>query len=447
VSARAKIASAITPEQLAVLLPDYLARQRWFAGDEPPRAVEMVAFDVLEDGDPGMVWALARVPGDDACYQVVVGLRPLLQTERFLEGKGRGMLGDIEIDGEREALLAYDALVDPDLARLFLKVVAPDEDATLVRPLLVEQSNTSVVYDDRLILKLFRRVHDGPNPDRELSESLEAAGWSGVPRTYGTWSGDDRDLAVVRQYVPGGTDGWHLALTSLRDLFDAGLAPNETGGDFGPDAHRLGALAAEMHVALAEVLGSSPADPADWLAAMGEELRRVEHVDTLDTGRIEQAFERLRDVQEPGHSVRIHGDLHLGQVLRGDAGWFILDFEGEPRVPLAERRKPTSPLRDVAGMLRSFQYVATVGLRERGDEDVAEMVELSQAWQARNRKAFVDGYLSVEAVLPLLPGEGDRALVLDTFELAKAMYEVEYEAAHRPDWIDIPMSAIEALLP
>ncbi|MGH9135666.1 MAG: maltokinase N-terminal cap-like domain-containing protein, partial [Acidimicrobiales bacterium] len=443
----------ISPDQLAVLLPDYLPRQRWFAGGgEVPEAVDIEDFEVLQHGTPALVWALARVEGDDAAYQVLVGLRPLEHTERFLEGKGRAMLGDV--DSDEGPLLAYDALVDPDLARLFLTVVAAGEHAELVRPLVVEQSNTSVVYDDRLILKLFRRVHDGPNPDRELSEALESAGWTGVPTTHASWQRGDRDLAVVRDYIAGGTDGWQLALTSLRDLYDRRLDPEKSGGDFAPEAYRLGLLTAEMHAALADALGAAPADATTWRAAMLDGLRRVKQSfrsprrrEDFDPDALAAAYERLAEVGRPGAAIRIHGDLHLGQVLRSDAGWYVLDFEGEPRVPLADRRHPSSPLRDMAGMLRSFDYVAAVGLRERGDEADIELAQLGHAWEARNRAAYVDGYESVEAIQPLLPPEGDdRRTVLAAFELAKAVYEVGYEQAHRPDWTDIPLSAIGRLM-
>nr|MDQ3293528.1 hypothetical protein [Actinomycetota bacterium] len=181
-------------EQLTHLLPDYLARQRWYQGDAPAE-VEIVAGEVLREGVPGLVWVLARVPGDAAAYQVLVGLRPLSETENFLEGKGRGFLGDIESDDG--PMLAYDALVDPLLAAAFLGVVAPDEHVETIRPMTVEQSNTSVVYDDRLILKLFRRVEDTSNPDAEVVDALAAAGYDGVPTPVATWRRDGRDLAVV----------------------------------------------------------------------------------------------------------------------------------------------------------------------------------------------------------------------------------------------------------
>ena len=169
----------------------------------------------------------------------------------------------------------------------------------------------------------------------------------------------------MRQFLDGGTVGWQLALTSLRDVYDSRVEPAEAGGNFAPEAGRLGRITAEMHLALARAFGTEEGDPEAWATTMRENLARS-RARALDAQVIDALYGELGNVTDPGRSMRIHGDYHLGQTMRTDDGWYMLDFEGEPAVPLAERRAPSSPLRDVAGMLRSFHYAAEVALVERG---------------------------------------------------------------------------------
>jgi maltokinase len=439
-------------EQLASLLPDFLVRQRWFAGDEAPETVEIIDQQPLVDEGamPGLLWVLAGVPGDDAAYQVPIGFRPLDQIETWLEGKGRSLIGDIDGD-DGTPLLAYDAMIDPDLVPVILEQVAPgavSESST--RALAVEQSNTSVIVGEQAVLKLFRRVHLGPNPDAELVDALHGAGFEATPRPLGTWRRDGRDLAVVRAFLHGSADGWSLALTSLRDLYDRRLPPEECGGDFGPDAGRLGGLVAQLHLALAGAFGTAPGDAKVWAEALRaglEDLDGVEELDAEAADAAEARYEQLATVADPGPALRIHGDLHLGQLLRNDEGWYVLDFEGEPRVALADRRLSSSPLRDAAGMLRSFHYAAEAGLLERHEPPDDELRQLAQAWEDRAANAFLAAYLNEPGIDALLPAD-DRSLqvVLGAFELGKAVYEVGYERAHRPDWLPIPLRAVERLL-
>ncbi len=428
-------------ESLATLLPDFVARQRWFAGDDA-NDLEILETVELRDGWPAMVWVRFRV--GVVTYQELVGLRPLEQTERFLEGKGRVYLGDIETDDG--PALAYSALVDPELAVHFAALVVPGVDVTRIRPLTGEQSNTSVVFDDRLIIKLYRRVEDGPNPDVEVINALAAVGFEHVPNPRGVWQRDGRDLAIATDFLEGGNDGWALALTSLRDLYDSRLDPSEAGGDFGPEAGRLGTLTGELHLALAEAFGSDDGDPSVWAALLRDALAGSSGFDVEAAAHV---YQRLGAVGDAGRAIRIHGDFHLGQVLRTDQGWFVLDFEGEPLVPLARRRQRSAPLYDVAGMLRSFHYATEVARAERGhdidgDDDLGV---LAVQWEARAGKKFLDGYFGVPGIEQLLPAsEQDRRAVLDAFLLGKAVYEVQYEQGHRPDWTHIPLAAIERIL-
>ena len=439
----------IEQKELATLLPDFLVRQRWYGAQDLELAnVDIEEFEVWGDDWPFVVWMLVDAWFSDeslARYQVPVGLRPLEQTERFLEGKGRGFLGDIETPWG--PALAYDAVVDPDLAIAICNRVAPDEHVERVRSLNVEMSNTSVVFDERLIMKLFRRLADGPNPDVEVTEALGRVGFTHISAPVATWRKGEIDLAVVRTFLEGGTEGWQLALTSLRDVYGSHLDPKEAGGDFGPEAFRLGQITAEMHLKLAEAFGTWDAEPATWADTMTDSLAKSS-ARALDASTIKKAYDALRGTGDAGRSIRVHGDYHLGQTLRIDSGWYILDFEGEPALPLAERRKPSSPLRDVAGMLRSFHYAAHVALAERGEaSDQEELLTLGARWEQHVGDAFRKGYLGTEGIDALLPkNTRDLETVLNAFILAKAVYEVGYELAHRPDWVRIPLEAISRLV-
>jgi maltokinase len=249
---------------------------------------------------------------------------------------------------------------------------------------------------------------------------------------------------VANELLLSSTDGWQLAVTSLRDLYDRRCPPEEAPGDFGFEAERLGTVTAQLHVAMAEAFGTVAADVDGWIADMEAQLDRVDL--PADVGSAARRVYNAVRTAEPGPSIRIHGDYHLGQTLRTDLGWYVLDFEGEPARPVEERRRPSSPLRDVAGMVRSFHYAAQATLREVGGTDDAELRDLADAWERHVGERFLAGYDGYGAIERVLPPAESRYVLQRAFELDKAVYEVGYEAGHRPDWIDIPLSAVRRLL-
>ena len=423
-------------EDIRRLLPAFLARQRWFSGGEPD-TVEIEQDEQLHDR---LLWML--VDADGRRYQVPIGGCSTSAPPDFLHGH------DAAILGASNNVLLYDATLDPELAMVLLETVAPNETAKHVRPMGAEQSNTSLVFDDRLVLKVFRRVHDGANPDIEVTAALGGVGFTHVAAPVGVWERDQRHLAVVQPFLQGATDGWALALTSLRDLYASEDIedPSQAGGDFGAEARRLGQVTAEMHLSLARAFGSHGPKVGEWVGVM---LRQLERIGAERPWRAaaEAAFQRFASAPAQGPAIRVHGDFHLGQVVRTDSGWYVLDFEGEPARPLSERRLPASPLKDVSGMIRSFHYAAEVALREREEADVERLRPLARKWEERNRRKFLDGYFATEGVEALLGGNEDEVgVALDAWELDKAVYEVGYEQGHRPDWVGIPESAVQRIL-
>ncbi len=417
------------------LLPAYLGRQRWFAGEEPS-SVEIVNAESLADS---LLWLLAEAGG--SLYQVIVGTRRAEDAPEFLHGHDAQVLG--VVDGE----VAFDALLDPEYAKAILARVSPEQEVDFMRPMGGEQSNSSLVFDDAVVLKVFRRLHHGPNPDVEITTAVAAAGFTHVAEPLGVWRRDDLDLAVAARYLGGGAEGWALAQTSLRDLYASACEdPAVCGGDFAAEATRLGGVTATMHLALAETFGTEPGDPVGWAEALESQLEALADGD-VDPAAAKEFVERLRAVDDPGPAIRVHGDYHLGQVMRTDAGWFVLDFEGEPARALDERRRRTSAMKDVGGMLRSFHYAARVALIERDPLEYEQLLPMAVAWERRNQGAFLAGYFGTEGLDRLLPAEhAHRDLVLAAFELDKAVYEVLYERAYRPDWTHIPLGAISRLL-
>ena len=453
------------PAALAALVTGWLPSQRWYGGKGRAVASMRVEDDIpLLEGDPALHEVLVEVVFEDndvEHYQLLVGLRH--------DGQDRMEHAAIGGVGGR---LAYDAAHDPELMSVLLNGIAvnrragdlqfvaadsPDDNATLPpidvtlssRLLTNEQSNSSVVFGDSYILKLFRKVHSGINPDLELTRVLAAAGSQHIARPIG-WiagvlDGQPTTLGLMQEFLTFGTEGWALALNSVRDLFAEGdLHADEVGGDFASEAERLGQATAEVHQDLARELPTRLLSHAE-VAAIGATMRaRLNVACTIapelrpHQRSIAAIFDRLADEAGPVTVQRVHGDLHLGQVMRTDFSWVLLDFEGEPAKALDERRELSSPLRDVAGMLRSFDYAASHLLAEQPGASQLEYRALE--WTERNRDAFCDGYAKGGGSDPR-----EQAALLRAYELDKAVYEVVYESRNRPTWVTIPLSTIEKL--
>ncbi len=439
---------------LVPALASWMPRQRWYSGHVEPESVTIVDQEIRGDRFPVLVRLL--VEADDRTYQVMVGVRGRDERPDFLGGQDHAVIGDTAT--HQGDAFAYDAVHDPELAMVILDAVAPHEKADRARLMGAEQSNSSIVYDERIILKIFRRIQRGHNPEVEITEALAAQGFHSVAEPLATLRVRDFDLAILQPFLAGAAEGWALALTSLRDLFGLNdtasipiinvdepppepLDPAQAGGDFAGEAARLGAMTGTMHVALADAFGRQPADAKEWATAIAAQVDDLEEGD-VDRAGAQAVIDDLMAL-DGGVAIRVHGDYHLGQVLRTDAGWFVLDFEGEPARPIDDRRRPSSPLKDVAGMLRSFHYASAVARTER-DEYALE--DLSAAWEMRNRQAFLQGYMKAAGAGGILPADPESvAAVLAAFELEKAVYELGYERSHRPDWTHIPLAALRRL--
>jgi len=439
----------------------WLPGQRWFAGKGAPiDRLAIVADTVLVDGDPGLrhlIVAVSQANRTDR-YQLLAGLRTAIPDR--LEHAVIGPAGDAGQPGQ--TWTAYDALHDPQLTRRLLQAMAGQEttgqlsfaaepDAAIDTGLdslvlTTEQSNTSMIFGEEAILKVFRRPHPGPNPDLEIPRALHRTGSPHVARPLGwmqtTLDGVPTVLAILSAYLRAATDGWLLAATSVRDLYaDDVTSAAEAGGDFAAEAQRLGEATAEVHRALAEAFGTAEL-PASAHRDLAEQMQdrlnaAVAAVPELarHAGVLAGAFTELAGVDEPLTVQRIHGDYHLGQVIRTQAGWVLLDFEGEPVVPLAQRSARAPALRDVAGMLRSLDYAARHQLPGHADQERAHAA--ARDWVSRNQAAFCAGYAQGGGTDP-----GKHAVLLRALTLDKAVYEVRYEASHRPSWLSIPLGFI-----
>jgi maltokinase len=446
------------------LLRDWMPHQRWFGGKGREWADVTETGFFLEREHPVLSVHRMNVTYTDGHRETY--LIPVSWHEHPLDELTHAFIGAITFEGRE--LYGYDAMRDRDATVPWLQHLA---QASTVGPMRFhpagvayipeglpgdivsgEQSNTSLIYGDQAILKLFRRLEPGLNPDVEIHDALRQTENEHIAPLLGYVEIDDPDpgtpaatAAMLQTFVPNASDGWRLATASVRDLYAEGdLHADEVGGDFAADSERLGAATASVHADMAKVLPSEPADE-EWFRRLAEQMsgrlddaiavvpQLAEHAEGL-----RRLYAAVATTSERGVRQRVHGDLHLGQVLRTATGWIILDFEGEPARSLASRRELDSPLRDVAGMLRSFDYAARHMLVEQPDDP--QRAYRAQEWAERNRSAFCAGYSAASGLDPC----GDSPL-LRAFEADKAVYECVYEARNRPNWLMIPLNSLSRI--
>jgi trehalose synthase-fused probable maltokinase len=459
------------PKTLLHFLPD----QRWFGHKGNAVAgIELIDEAILSDGPPALVIAIVAVnfEGENVYYQL-----PLLVDE---DGHARDATQEPDRMSLFGELLAHgDTIKGTQGAFHFagpgLDPLAPPLGRTSVRVMGAEQSNTSIVLDEQVILKFFRRVNAGVNPDLELNRLLTNEGFDHIPAQVGeiTYEGtlDDAevviDLAIAQQFLVEGTDAWEDVLKGLHTFYgeadpadaseDRRFLTEERAAGSLEGIAALGDAIASMHIALArdeaapelvpEPMTSD--DVADLRGAIERALTEATAIAELHPA-IRDHLETLIGVEVAGHRTRVHGDLHLGQVMATPRGWMILDFEGEPLRSLEERRAKQSPLKDVAGMLRSFNYAAVAALFERaepGSETWERLEPWAECWEALARERFLTGYLTRAHEGRFLPTDRDAlTALLAAYEIEKALYELAYEESHRPEWVRIPVHGIRRTL-
>ncbi len=457
---------------------EWISQARWFGGKGRTWTLQgLRRVGELPDSPTGLrvMIELAEVTysdGDAELYHV-----PFAYYDQPQERIEHALIG-AWTDPDLGPVHVYDALHDRESMSLWLHAFAsaPDDpetggplafhrlpghdlDLTVHSTLFSgEQSNSSVAFGEDSMLKVFRKVTPGVNPDVAIHRVLTEAGSDHVAALYGWLDLTEEgttvpiQLAMLQQFLRTASDGWELALSSVRNLFaEADLHAEEVGGDFAAEAARLGVALAEVHLDLAAHFPTEQRDRTTTVAladamdarldaALGVVPALAEHETHLRA-----TFERVRGLAVVTVQ-QVHGDLHLGQTLRTVRGWKIVDFEGEPAKPLSKRMLPDSVWRDVAGMIRSFDYAPrVVALTGAGADEGAETEQRAyraNEWATRNRAAFLESYCAERSLAPH-EADADSAILLDAYLADKTIYEAVYEARNRPGWLSIPLAALE----
>ena len=512
-------------------LPLLLKAQRWFGG----KARELTAAHIIDsipipygDGGAGLLLiGAAYADGANETYLMPLASAFGAEAGRISHAMPAAVLADMDADetGEHKQGILYDAMWDSSILHVLIRTIAqgarlegetgslqasstaayqamvPSDDPLPSRLLSMQQSNTTVKFGEEAVLKLYRRLQPGINPDWEIGRYLTDHGFSHSPAVGGAieyvTSGERTTVALLQSYVRNEGDAWTAALKQL-DGYLARAAAQTSPGDSNegqdrspwnlaespvPEAARqligpaldAAACLARRTAALHRTLGKAQDDPDFAPEPLTTEHRQSRHrsmrdmwaqVARLLTQRslaapsirqeaeqllghesaVLSVFETLLEMKQGGRRIRCHGDYHLGQVLWTGSDYVVTDFEGEPARPLHERRLKQSPLYDVAGMLRSFDYASWTALGNRSSDDQRNLESWARYWSRWVRARFLGEYLTQmnEAAL-LPPSPNDAARLLTVYQLEKAVYELGYELNNRPDWVAIPMKGINEL--
>ena len=398
---------------------EYLPGARWYAAKSGGElgAVRALPWYTAAGQLPAVRSELAEVTSSDgtATYHLLVGYLPAgtAEPEALVTTTTLPGLGEVDVVDAPASKTAMQALLarlidapPPGMRWLHRPGRAPVE----VRVSTAEQSNSTVFAED-LLVKVYRLVEPGPNPDPEVLAALDGRQ---VPALYGVLSGDGYDLAIVGQFLPEARDGWEYATAACA----AGRGVDDELAALGQSLHTL-------HAALAEAFGTTELDSATVRRRFADGL-----ADAIaarpELGARRDALAALLAVPDTGITgQRVHGDFHLGQAMLTGDGWRIIDFEGEPGASIERRRQFDSPWRDVAGLLRSIDYARSANAEPDGQQ--------ARAWAQRARAAFLAGYGVTDS----------GSAVLRAYEVHRMLYEVGYELRNRPDWVRIPLAAVE----
>lgn len=451
---------------LSVLAHKYATRRTGWDEAFDADSVDVVDAELMRPGRPGLVDVIAMV--GSRTVHVAIGLRAPGDESRFLADTEDEALGIYE--DEWGLGVAVDAMSDAEIAASLVELISGIEsDSSRVRRVRSDAASTTLAFEERIAFTTFDDVGSGRHPGLELFLALDEAGFNHLAAPITVWRRGERDLGIVQEYLAGGSTGWALATTSVRDFYATGGSPERAGGDFGGEALRLGIMTARMHLALDRVFGRRRGDVGTWVDQIEAELEEVAPA-LLERADVRGLLAEVRELQGPWRATRTHGDFQLRRVCRTDQGWYVMDFSpggfpstvagiigddapgessaepegvsGEPSADPAEevsgeasgeaspspaygdrQRTPVfrSPLADVSDMLWSFGRVAATAAQQRDPNGEENVGELALAWERRNRRAFLAGYLSVPGVNGLLPqGREAVAKLATVFELARA---------------------------
>jgi maltose alpha-D-glucosyltransferase/alpha-amylase len=496
--------------RIEALLPSYIAQQRWFGGKSKTiRSARILSSTPIVPSESVIAVVDLTYVGDTKdLYQLPLALLPEKQTAGIKQASPRAIIATLNQPGE--PMVLFDATASPNFRSTLLNLILNESTSTAsdlistrsttLDPLKfdsltsrlssAEQSNTSILYGDAAILKLFRRLSPGENPDVEISRFLtDTAHFPYIPAYLGDLHRNDdaTTIAFLQTFAANQGDGWAWTLEELARFYESvANCPPPNPGAPSPDfteraglyldaAHLIGQRTAEMHLALATESTDPAFTPEPTTAeTLAEDRERIDEQTLSALTALEAALPKLPAGIAPlasdllaakpqlnalaqslagdpalyGSRIRIHGDYHLGQLLRTRDGFLIVDFEGEPAKPLAARRRKQSPLRDVAGMIRSFSYAARSALNthlQRHSEKHATLELWATAWETAAADAFLSGYHDTLGTSPLAPSEQEANTMLTALLIEKALYELLYELNNRPTWLSIPLNGLLAL--